>query len=191
MQWYDNVFFSWECSIKPNSISLTSAELDSNLIWICTEPSLYLFILWFADYTLFFLLEWKKFEEAQIFLAFRYFSASNIFIIFLNSKRRQRRRRKNRDFWFIWRFTCIGIVCYYYGNTLYIQYFIINFMSVIKYFQFIHQISLANILKLFLISRKFSALYLIKDILIEKKACMLWFAFTHICCFFFIVPPCS
>ena len=54
-------------------------------------------------------------------------------------------------------------------------------MSVIKYFEFINQISLANILKLFLILRKFSAL--IKDILIKRKACRpfyLYYIYTEI-----------
>ena len=53
-QWYDNVFFSWERSIKPNCMFL-AAELDSNLIWIYTEPSLlcslyfgFLALLWFV-----------------------------------------------------------------------------------------------------------------------------------------------
>ena len=47
-------FFSWERSIKPNCMSL-AAELDSNLIWIYTEPSLlcslyfgFLAMLWFV-----------------------------------------------------------------------------------------------------------------------------------------------
>ena len=44
-------------------------------------------------------------------------------------------------------------------------------MSVIKYFQFINQISLANILK-FLILRKFSALYSYKGYSYRKKACI-------------------
>ena len=42
-------------------------------------------------------------------------------------------------------------------------------MSVIKYFQFIIQISLVNILKLFLILRKFSALYSYKGYSYRKK----------------------
>ena len=73
-------------------------------------------------------------------------------LVFLNLKRRQRRRRKNRDFWFIWRFTCIGIVCYYYGNTFHNTLYLISYVCN-KIF------SCYQSDQLFLILQTFSALY--------------------------------